>query len=225
MVPQVGESTESRIPLSRERVLRAAIGLADTGGIESLTMRRLGQVLGVEAMSLYNHVANKDAILNGIVEMVHREIALPSSDADWKTAIRHSAISAHTVLMRHPWACSLMMSAANVSPARLGWMDAILQTLRESGFSAELTHHAYHALDSHIVGFTLWIVSLPALGDDLKELAADFLRDFPCDQYPYLAEHIDYHVTEPSRGDDEEGEFEFGLDLILDGIERMRDAS
>lgn len=214
-------SREPRVPLSRERVLRAAIALADTGGIESLTMRRLGQDLGVEAMSLYNHVANKDDILNGIVEMVNREIALPCTNDDWKTAIRTSAISAHKVLLRHPWAPSLMMSPARVSPSRLRWMDAVLRTLREAGCSVELTHHAYHALESHISGFALWVASLPAVGEELKDIAVTFLHEFPVDDYPYVAEHIKYHLTE--TGDEEKSEFEFGLDLILDGIERMRE--
>jgi AcrR family transcriptional regulator len=202
-------------------VLRAAIIIADTEGIESLTMRRLGQALGVEAMSLYNHVANKVDILNGITEMVMGEIELPSSDAGWKTAIRKSAISAHTVLLRHPWACSLMMSSDNDSSARLRWMEMVLRTLREAGFSAEMTHHAYHALDSHITGFTLWIVNLPAVGEELKDIAATFLREFSIDEYPYLVEHIEYHLREPSNG--AKSEFEFGLDLILDGLERLRD--
>lgn len=221
MNAQSGVSSELRAPLSRERVLRAAIRLADADGIEALTMRRLGNELGVEAMSLYNHVANKDDILNGILEMVMLEIALPPDDADWKAAIRATAISAHQVLLRHPWACSLMMEADKESDARLRWMDAVLRCFREAGFSAKLTHHAYHALDSHITGFTLWIVNLPAVGEELKELAAGFLQNFPVDEYPYLVEHIHYHLDDP--GDDEESEFDFGLGLILDGLERLRD--
>lgn len=217
---QTKDSTEVRVPLRRERILDAAIRLADTGGIESLTMRRLGQELGVKAMSLYNHVTNKDDILDGILEMVMCEIDLPSGEADWKVALRASAISAHEALSRHPWACSLMMSPAVESVARLRWMNAVLGTLREGGFSAELTHHAYHALDSHIVGFTLWMVNLPAVGKELREMAEDFLRDLPVDDLPYLVEHIEYHVNEPG---DDESEFEFGLDLILNGVERMRD--
>jgi AcrR family transcriptional regulator len=213
--------TGERVPLSRERVLHAAIELADADGIASLTMRRLGQALGVEAMSLYNHVANKDDILNGIVEIVMGEIALPAGE-DWKAALRASALSAHEALWRHPWACSLMMSPANSSPARLRWMDAVLGCLREAGFSAALTHHAYHALDSHITGFTLWVVNLPAVGEELKDIAATFLKEHDFDEYPYLVEHIHYHLAPP---DDESSEFEFGLDLILDGLERLRDQS
>jgi AcrR family transcriptional regulator len=209
--------------LSRERVLRAALELADKGGIDSLTMRRLGQELGVEAMSLYNHVANKDDILNGILELVHQEMVLADGGGDWKASMRASAISAHEVLLRHRWAASLRMSASKVSPAQLQWIEAVLRCLREGGFSAELTHHAFHALESHIVGFTLWLVNLPALGDELKALAADFLKALPIDDYPYFFEHAEYHMR-PSDPD-EEGEFAFGLDLILDGLERMRDGA
>jgi AcrR family transcriptional regulator len=207
-----------RTPLSRERVLHAAIDLADRGGIESLTMRKLGHALGVEAMSLYNHVAKKDDIVAGILELVVREIDVPSGETDWKTAIRRTAISAHEALVRHPWACSLMMSPVAANPARLRWMESVLATLREAGFSPELTHHAYHALDSHITGFTLWQVSLSFSAEDLPAIGAAFLRDLPVDDYPYLAEHIEQHLTDD--GHEEGSEFEFGLDLILDGLDR-----
>ncbi len=218
-----GASIDSRVPLSRERVLRAAIALADTGRIESLTMRKLGQELGVEAMSLYNHVKNKEDILNGIVEIVVNEIDLPDSGADWKAAVRASVISAHEALYRHPWACNLMLSPARVCPGRLRWIDAVLQRLRAAGFSEALTCHAYHALDSHIVGFTLWVVNFPAKQEDLADMATDFLQEHSLAGLPYLAEHIAFHLS--GARDDAEGEFEFGLDLILNGVERMRDAA
>ncbi len=221
------QTAEPRAPLTRERVLEAAIRLADGGGFESLTMRKLGRELGVEAMSLYNHVANKDEIRDGIVEIVMEEIEVPERSADWKAAIRASAISAHEVLLGHPWACSLMMQTTTVSPARLQWMEGVLGSLRTGGFSAELTHHAYHVLDSHITGFTLWQVNFPfETAAELAELAERFLRELPRDEYPYLAEHIEYHIEEARSPDDGtgEGEFEFGLDLILDGLERLRDA-
>src|SRR5687767_3194868 len=143
MGPQADSSAEPRVPLSRDRVLRAAINIADIGGIKSLTMRKLAQELDVEAMSLYHYVANKDDILAGIVDLVMREIELPPDGADWKAAIRQSAVSAHDVLLRHPWACSLMMAPIGDSAARLRWMDSVLRCLREAGFSTELTHHAY----------------------------------------------------------------------------------
>jgi len=208
-----------RPPLTRERVLLAAIQLADTAGIDALTMRRLGQELGVEAMSLYNHVANKDDILAGMVELVHGEIALPEGH-DWKAALRRSAISAHEVAWRHPWAHGVSIVLEAMSAARLRWAEAVLRTLREAGFSPELTCHAYHALESHITGFTLWAGAFPDAGR-LRELAADFLQQLPVEQFPYFAEHIEQHLIGTHDGD--EGEFEFGLDLLLDGLERLRD--
>lgn len=210
-----------RAPLTRERILRVALRLADADGIDALTMRKLGLELGVEAMSLYHHLANKDDLVGGMFELVMEEMALPPSGCDWKTALRACAISAHDVLRLHPWASSLVMSPPALSWARLRWMDAVLGTLRQAGFSAELTHHAYHALDSHIVGFALWVASLPVKGDELRDLVQDFARTFPVEDMPHLAEHIEYHLREPDPQD--EGEFAFGLDLILNGLERMRD--
>jgi AcrR family transcriptional regulator len=205
--------------LSRERVLRAAVTLADEGGIDALSMRRLAKELGVEAMSLYNHVANKDDILDGIVDIAMGEIEIPSDDTDWKASIRQSAISAYEALVRHPWACSLMMSKPRISNARMLWMEGVLRTLREAGFSADMTHHAYHALDSHITGFTLWLVSMPFDShEELVDMAQDFLPQIPADQYPYVIEHAEQHLADPDP--DEPSEFEFGLDLILDGLER-----
>jgi AcrR family transcriptional regulator len=182
-------------------------------------MRKLGQELGVEAMSLYNHVANKDDILDGMVDVVASQFEPPPDGVDWRTAIRQSSISAHQVLLRHPWAAGLMLSSPTVRPGRLRHMESILATLRQAGFSPEMTHHAYHALDSHIMGFTLWVVNFPA-ADDLGDLARGLLRDLPTDQYPYLAEHIGQHLEESDS--DTDGEFEFGLTLILDGLERIR---
>ena len=222
MATQIDPGAEPRVPLSRDRVLRAAMVLADESGIESLSMRRLGQQLGVEAMSLYNHVANKDDILDGIVDIVVSEIDVPSSGTDWKAAMRRSAISAHDVLRRHPWANSLMMST-RVRPARLRYMDSVLRRLREAGFSAGMTHLAYHALDSHIVGFMLWQAGYAGLPHDLSDLATTFLREHSVDEYPYLAEHVEQHLKE--RSADDMSEFEFGLDLILDGLERVRDTA
>jgi AcrR family transcriptional regulator len=211
--------SETRAPLSRERVLAAAVALADEGGIESLSMRGLAASLGVEAMSLYHHVAGKDAILAGIVETVVDEFELPSARDGWKASLRRSAISAHDALVRHRWAPALWMST-EPGPGRLRYMEALLATLRESGFSAELTHHAYHAVDAHVVGFALWRASLPR-GDELTRLAADFLAHFPADDHPFLAEHIRMHLADDAAtGRDE---FAFGLDLILDGLERLRD--
>ena len=217
-----GTSTiDAREPLTRERVLAAAIGLADREGIDALSMRKLGQALGVEAMSLYNHVKNKDDILDGIVDMVVSKFELPQPGADWKAAIRRTAMTAHDVLVQHPWAASLMLSPARMSSARLRYMEGILGSLRQGGFSAEMTHHAYHALDSHISGFTLWQVHFQFDPKEADDIAANFLGRLGPDTYPYLLEHAGEHMKESRPGD--EGEFAFGLDLILDGLERLRD--
>jgi len=226
---QADSGGASRFPLSRERVLRAAIRLAEQGGIESLTMRKLARALGVKAMSLYNHVANKGDLVDAIVDLVVSEVELPSSADDWDVAIRQCAISAHEALLRHPWACSLVMSPPSTrtpGAPRLRYMEWLLGRLREAGFSPELAYHAYHALDSHILGFTLWQLGHSAaandLGDanDLADFAASFLRELPAGDYPYLTEHVEQHLTAASG--DGEREFEFGLDLILDGLKKAR---
>lgn len=220
---QVDQSAGPRVPLSRERVLRAAIGLADRSGIGSLTMRKLAQELGVEAMALYYHVANKDEILNGIVDIVESEVELPLPGGDWKATLRTIAISYHDVLVRHPWAASLALSATGTRPARWRYMNAVLGSLREGGFSADMTDHGYHALDSHISGFTLWVAQLQVDEEELPGLAARFLDSLPVDELPYLVEHVHQHMKE--RDPEDEGEFVFGLDLILDGLEAIRDAT
>jgi AcrR family transcriptional regulator len=212
--------SETRRPaLTRDRVLVAAVELADQGGLESVSMRKVAAGLGVEAMSLYHHVEGKEDLLHGMLELVVAEMEVASPEQGWKEALRSSAISAHEVLVRHRWAAGLMMSAG-VGTARLGFMEGLLATLRRSGFSAELTHHAYHALDSHIVGFTLWQVSLPP-SDDLTDLAADFLSQLDTTAYPYFAEHVEQHLGDTAASGAEE--FAFGLDLLLDGLERLRD--
>jgi AcrR family transcriptional regulator len=215
------ETTAPRAPLSRERVLETALAMADDGGIEALSMRKLAQELGVEAMSLYNHVANKDDILDGIVDLVASEIEPPSDEDDWKTALRRSSISAHEAHTKHPWAASLWMAPRGPSPPRLQYADSILRTFREAGFSEHLTYHGYHSVVVHVLGYTLQEQNFRFRGDELKRMAEAFLRDFPADDYPDLAEHIRQHM-EPE--DDHQGAFEFGLDLILDGLERLRDA-
>jgi AcrR family transcriptional regulator len=223
MATEADTQPTPRLPLNRERVLRAALALADKGGIGALSMRRLGQELGVEAMSLYNHAKGKDDILDGIIEIVLDEVDLPPDEADWKEALRRIAISAHEAFVRHPWACGLMLGRTSVSPPRMRWMEAVLRTLREAGFSADLTHHAYHALDSHITGFTLWQVSMPFdTREELVDLAEAFLQETSADEYPYVVEHAEQHMG-PSAPEGKT-EFEFGLDLILDGLERLRDA-
>jgi len=214
--------SERRVPLTKDLVLRAAIALVDQDGIEALSMRKLGQALGVEAMSLYNHVANKDDILDGIADQVLTQIALPAAEADWEAAIWRCATSAHAALAAHPWACTLVMSVPRPLPARLRYMDSVLRCLREAGFSAAAAYHGYHALDSHILGFTLWEAGHAIASTD--EIA-DFLPMLTSQGYPYLAEHAAQHLAGPGDEESEEGdEFEFGLRLIVDGLSRMRSA-
>jgi Bacterial regulatory proteins, tetR family./Tetracyclin repressor, C-terminal all-alpha domain. len=211
---------EARIPLSRDQVLRAAVELADEGGLELLSMRGLAQQLGVEAMSLYHHVRNKQDLLGGMLDIVYSEIEPPSDAADWRAAMRRTAISFHQVLLRHQWACSLFMAPLGIGAARTRYMDDVLGRLRRAGFSADLTHHAYHALDSHIVGFTLWLLPYLALAKQQPDFAERFLQELPADELPHLIEHIHVHLAPERPGD--VGEFEFGLDLILDGLEGKR---
>jgi AcrR family transcriptional regulator len=198
-------------------VLEAAVALADGGGIKSLTMRRLAAELGVEAMSLYHHVANKDEILDGILDVVAAEIELPA-DRDWKDATRIRAVSAQETLGRHHWAGALWVSRLNIGPARMRYMDVALRTFRSGGLSEDLTHHAYHVVENHVIGYTLQQLSFGVDMDDLDELGKEFLARLPAEDYPDLALHVRQHV-DPVEAD--ETEFGFGLRLILDGVERL----
>jgi AcrR family transcriptional regulator len=207
--------------LSRERVIVEAVALADQNGIGTLTMRRLADRLLVEPMSLYHHVANKDEILDGMVDVVFREIELPSTETDWKTAMRDRAASARTALRRHPWAVGRMESRSNPGPATLRHHDAVIGCLRHAGFSVALTAHAFSAIDSYLYGFAMQELNLPFHSpDETAAMAETFLDQFPADQFPHLAELTTKHVLRP--GYDYGDEFEFGLDLILDGLERAR---
>jgi len=213
---------ESRVPLTRERVLGAAVLLADEDGIESLTMRKLGLRLGVEAMSLYNHVANKDDLVDGMVDLVVSEIALPSETSDWKEAMRGRAISARSVFSHHPWASGLIDSRGSSGPARLRYFDWVVGTLRRAGFTLELAARAFSLLDSYIYGFGRQQLNMSAAPDVApEELAEAFLRAIPADEYPYLREMVVEYAMD--AGYDESADFEFGIDLILDGLERLRD--
>ena len=205
-------------------MLRAAIALADEEGIEALSMRRLAKELGVEAMSLYNHVANKDEILSGMLDLVLGEIDLPAATADWKAAIRANAVSNRETFLGHPWAAALSISPqSGGGPAQLRRSDRLLRTLREAGLSEELIYHAFHIVGSHILGFTVQQLNYQQMeGADLKDLANAFLQKLPVDEYPDFVEHVQQHL-EPHDG--AEGGFELGLDLILDGLERLRDAA
>ena len=187
-------------------------------------MRTLGQRLGVEAMSLYNHVRNKEDILDGMVDIVFGEIELPASGADWRTAMRKRAISTHQVLLRHPWAIGLMESRSTPGPANLRHHDAVLGSLRRDGFSVEAAAHAYSILDGYIYGFTLTELTLPfPEPDSVAKVAEKIMQGFRAGEYPYLAEMaVEVSMKPGYRYGDE---FEFGLDLILDGIQRVKDAA
>ena len=208
-----------RLPLTRERVLRAAIALADAGGIATLTMRKLGQGLGVEAMSLYNHVANKDDLLDGMVDLIFEEIGLPPRDVGWQAAMRQRALAAWGTLARHRWAIGLLDSRRSPGYATLRHHDAVIGCLREGGFSIVLAAHAFSALDSYIYGFALQQASLPfETGEEAAEVATDLLRQLPAGEYPHLAALTVGHVLQP--GYNYADEFVYGLDLILEGLAR-----
>jgi AcrR family transcriptional regulator len=221
-MPAPEPDTPPRLPLSRERVLQAAVALADANGIESLSMRRLGQELGVEAMSLYNHVANKDDLLDGMIDVVFTEIPLPQEASGWKMAMRQRAIAVRAALSRHRWAIGLMESRTTPGPATLRHHDAVIACLRGAGFSIALVAHAYSVLDSYIYGFALQERNLPFdTPEETSQLAEAILAQFPADQYPHLAELTIEHVLQP--GYDYAEEYEYGLELILDGLERAPD--
>jgi AcrR family transcriptional regulator len=231
---RAGQRSEPRTPLSRERVLRAAVKLADTGGIESLTMRRLAEEVGAEAMSLYYHVANKEQVLDGIVDVIASEINdivdridLPSKGAGWKAAARRRILSAREVFLRHPWAPRVFESRTSTSPAVLRYHDGLVGLMRNGGFSYDLIHHALHALGSRAVGFSQELfdpgsgAGSAARSDEANEALAALAEQLP---------HLVGMLKEVAHDDpgstlgwcDDQTEFEFGLDLILDGLDRMR---
>jgi AcrR family transcriptional regulator len=210
---------ERTTPLSRQRVLHAAVALADDGGLEALTMRKLGETLGVEAMSLYHHVANKQDVLDGMIDVVFGEVEVPAGGDDWRAAMRRRAVSLRRALSRHPWAVGLMESRSSPGPATLRHHDAVIGCLRTAGFSVPLTAHAYSALDSYIYGFALQERNLPFdTPEQTAGLAQELLAQFPAEEYPHLVELATDHVLQP--GYDYAHEYEFGLDLILDGLAR-----
>ena len=222
MTREARSAAEARIPLSRERVLRAAVAFADENGIGSLSMRKLGETLGVEAMSLYNHVASKGDLLDGMIDLVFGEIGLPSAGTGWKTAMRQRAVSARQVLSHHRWAIGLMESRTSPGPATLRHHDAVIGCLRQAGFAVALAAHAFAVLDSYIYGFALQEASLPfRTGEETAELAEIIMGRFPPGEYPHLTELTVEHVLQP--GYDYGDEYEFGLNLIVDGFERARD--
>jgi AcrR family transcriptional regulator len=201
-------------------VLAAAMAVADEGGTEVLTMQRIGRRLGVEAMSLYRHVRNKDDILDGLVDLVIGEIEPPEVGADWRPQMRARAVAVREVLARHPWAIELIESRVAPGPANLRHRDAVTGVLRGAGFSVAMTTHAYNLLDSYIYGFVLQEQTLPFRGrEELAEVGETLLSHVSFEQYPHLTEVASSLLA---AGFDYGDEFEWGLDLILDALERAR---
>jgi AcrR family transcriptional regulator len=224
MSTDIEVSAQPRSPLTRERVLRTAVALADQGGIESLSMRKLAQALDVVPMALYRHVANKDELLNALVDVVIEEIDPPLEGADWKTALRARILSARRALLRHPWASRLMESRKTPTPVVLGYMDSMIGMFRTGGFSLDLTHHALHAMGSRMLGFTQELFNDTTEVDPAAEAE---MWGSMADTYPYIYEifskisHDDASTVGP--GCDDQFEFEFALDLMLDGLEKLKD--
>jgi AcrR family transcriptional regulator len=234
MAVQPDAADKRRAPLTRERVLRAAVELADERGIEALTMRNLGQELGVEAMSLYNHVANKEDVLNGLVEVVVGEVLAavdeiepPASAAEWKDVLRRRILAAREILLRHRWAPGVLESRDDIPPSLVPYYDSLLGLMREAGFSLDLAHHAMHALGTRSLGFTRELFVTDDKDVD-PEVAAVMLQQM-AGRFPYLTElmRVVSHDADSTLGSgcDDQFEFEFGLDLILDGLERLREAA
>jgi AcrR family transcriptional regulator len=213
---------EPRPTLTRPRVLEAAVDLADRDGLDALSMRKLGQDLGIEAMSLYTHVRNKDDLLDGMVDAIVREIPVAPAGADWKASLRQTVMAARTVILRHPWAPPVIATRTEPGPVMLGYLDAVMGMLRDGGFSIGVTHHALHILGSRILGFT------QDLYDDSPNLdpaAAAALVEQIGGRFPHVVEMALAVTHEGGLGGcDDDVEFAISLDLILDGLERLRDA-
>lgn len=222
--------TSPRAPLTRERVLGAAVSFADEHGIASLSMRKLGQQLDVEAMSLYNHVANKDDLLDGIVEIVVGEFALPPDEVPWRVALTETARSVHRALLRHPWAATLVESRVTPSRVRFRYSEAVIRTLRRAGFSIELAFRAQLTISSYIYGFTLQEVSWPFDPEELPDTAAALQPQVTPNEHPHLIEMMSWIIKTRvpnagrKRAEAYASEFDFGLELVLDGLERARTA-
>jgi AcrR family transcriptional regulator len=223
MSTEIEGEAESRVPLTRERVLRTAVELADESGIEALSMRKLAQALDVVPMALYRHVANKDELLDALVDVVVGEIDPPLEGADWKTALRARILSARRALLRHPWASRLMESRKTPTPVVLGYMDSMIGMFRTGGFSLDLTHHALHAMGSRMFGFTQELFNDTS---DVEPAAEAEMWGSMAGTYPYIFEifseisHDDASTVGP--GCDDQFEFEFALDLMLDGLEKRK---
>jgi AcrR family transcriptional regulator len=214
------------VPLTKEKILLAAVALADVGGVESASMRKIAQELGVVPMALYKHVSNKDELLDGMLDIVVQEIDPPRSDADWKTAVRERVLSARRALLRHPWASRVMESRTEATPTVMAYFDSMIGIFRAGGFSMDLTHHALHAMGSRLLGFSQELFN--DSGDADQELEVEQYEAMAT-MYPSIYElyltvvHDDSSVVGP--GCDDQFEFEFALDLLLDGLEKVKDRS
>jgi AcrR family transcriptional regulator len=224
MVTTIEEEAQPRIPLSKERILRTAVGLADEGGVEAASMRKIAQELDVVPMALYRHVANKDELLDGMIDVVVGEIDPPATGVDWKTAIRRRILSARRALIRHPWASRVMESRGEPTPTVLAYMDSIMGMFRAGGFSVDLIHHTMHAMGSRLMGFTQELFNDTTDVDPAVE--ADMWRAM-ADCYPNIAQLVEIvmhdDATVVGGGCDDQFEFEFAVDLMLDGLENLRD--
>jgi AcrR family transcriptional regulator len=226
MATQVDVSEQPRVPLSRERVLGAAVALADEGGVDAVSMRKLAHELGVVPMALYKHVSNKDEMLDGMVDVIIGEIDPPPSGTDWKSAIRQRVLSARSTLLRHPWASRVIESRTDPTPAVLQYMDAMIGMFRAGGFSIDLTHHAMHAMGSRLLGFS------QELFDDSVDLDPEVtavMLQRMAGKYPHITELVmaitHDQASVVGQGCDDQFEFEFALDVMLDGLERLRDTA
>jgi AcrR family transcriptional regulator len=228
MATKVQERSRTREPLSRERILQAAVALADQGGVESLSMRRIAQQLGVVPMALYKHVANKDELLDGLVDVVIGEIDPPLEGVDWKTAVRERVLSARRSLLRHPWASQVIESRAEPTPTIIGYIDSMMGVLLAGGFSVDLMHHAIHVMGSRILGFSQELFDDTA---SMPEEEAIAMWTEMADAYPNIAALVGEisggaishdEGSTVGGGCDDQFEFEFALDLVLDGLERLR---
>ena len=228
-VAEPDATRRARPALTRERVLRAAVQLADEHGLEGLTMRSLGRELGVEAMSLYNHVSNKADLLDGLVDLVAGEVVAaveaiepPESQAEWQSVVRSRILIAREVLLRHRWAPGLLESRTDIPASLIGYYDSLLGLMLEAGFSLDLAHHALHALGSRVLGFSQELFVTP---DDLDPEVVGMMIRQMSGAYPHLAALLKIVSHDPGStlgGCDDQFEFEFGLDLLLDGLERLR---
>lgn len=224
MATRIKDAAEPRVPLSKERILRTAVILADGGGVEAASMRKIAQELDVVPMALYKHVAGKDELLDGMIDVVVGEIDPPVPDVDWRTGVRERILSARRALLRHPWASRVMESRTDPTPTVLGYMDSMIGMFRAGGFSMDLTHHAVHAMGSRLMGFTQELFNESTDAD--QEMEAE-MYEAMATTYPSIYElflmvsHDDASVVGP--GCDDQFEFEFALDLMLDGLERLKD--